>query len=330
MNTTYKGQFLGGVLFGLLGITLIFFSIKVTDTTIMDLRNFAVIIAILYGGWVSGVTAGIMIIIARIFINGVNISSITAVITIILLVMVCSYISRLNITIVKKFIYSIASNIIIVFSAFTFLVKDTEKLMTVLTYYGAISLFGGVIMFYISEYVARSNENYRFLKESAERDFLTGLNNVRQFDAIWNTHVQNAIDREERLSILLIDIDHFKHINDTYGHPVGDIVLKELGKVLIQSTRSFDTVSRNGGEEFSIILPDCPNSQARDIAERVRKAVEKHTFNVSSSQSITITVSIGVATYPDTDRDINSLIEQADEYLYKAKRTGRNKVCSAD
>ncbi|WP_246938715.1 GGDEF domain-containing protein [Bacillus pinisoli] len=241
----------------------------------------------------SGAIASIVIGSARVLIFGVNISSLTALVVLLVLTVISFYISKKNITTFRKFIYINGSNIVIVFLALFFLVKDPHKLSIVLTYYRAIAILGGFIIYYISDYVVRSNENFRILKDSAERDFLTGLNNVRQFDSIWNTHVTNAKERKERLSILLIDIDHFKNINDTYGHPVGDLVLKELGNVLKQTTRSFDTVSRNGGEEFSVILPDCPNKQAVEIAERIRIAVAKHEFEISSTEKINITVSIG-------------------------------------
>jgi diguanylate cyclase len=104
--------------------------------------------------------------------------------------------------------------------------------------------------------------------------------------------------------------------------------LKQLANILVENCRSFDTVSRNGGEEFSAILLDCPNSQALRIAERIRLNVNSAPFILSSSIKISITVSIGVASYPETTDDLEKLLESADIALYTAKRTGRNKVCT--
>jgi diguanylate cyclase len=329
MSSSVTQKLIGGIIGGILGITLMFFSIQVTDTTIMDLRNFVIIVVTLYGGIISGLLAGLIVALGRVLLFGLNISSITAVITLIILVIICGLISKSNLATFKKYIFMNFSNIIIIYIAFIYLLNNTEILFDILLYYGLISIVGGLIIYYICDYIVRSNENFRKLKEYSQIDFLTGLNNVRQYDAIWNTHVLNAKERNERLSLLLIDIDHFKNINDTYGHPIGDIVLKELSHVLKNSTRSFDTISRNGGEEFSVILPDCPNHQAIEIAERIRNAVAKHDFFISELNKINITVSIGIATFPETVEDADKMIEKADSCLYKAKNSGSNQVCSS-
>ena len=132
----------------------------------------------------------------------------------------------------------------------------------------------------------------------------------------------------ESLSLLYVDIDYFKNVNDNYGHHSGNIILRELADILISTCRSFDIVSRNGGEEFSILLLDCSASHAVRIAERVRKNVETNNFFISNEISINITVSIGVSTYSDITDNINALLQYSDTALYEAKRTGRNKVVS--
>ena len=109
----------------------------------------------------------------------------------------------------------------------------------------------------------------------------------------------------------------------------GDKVLEELGKILLTSSINSDTVSRNGGEEFSILMTDCPRDKILEVAERLRKTVAEHKFYLIDGQVINITVSIGVAIYPDTVKDINMIVQKADEALYQAKRTGRNRVVLA-
>lgn len=155
------------------------------------------------------------------------------------------------------------------------------------------------------------------------------LANVRKFDSLLNDAMKNAKEKDEKFSLLMIDIDFFKKVNDTYGHAEGDIVLRELGKILLKNCRSFDIVSRNGGEEFTILLLDYPKIQALQVAEHVRSSVETHPFILSDQIRINITVSIGVASYPQDTNEIEKLLELADMTLYTAKRTGRNKVCSA-
>ncbi|MGJ7920317.1 diguanylate cyclase [Neobacillus sp. LXY-4] len=316
-----------GVLAGILGITLMIFSIQLTDTLIVDLRHLAVILITLYGGIISSIIAGTIIILGRLLIFDIHVTSIAASFLIFSMVIVCNLILKIKIVTSQKMLYMNLSNILLTSFMFSLLLEDQQILIKIILVYGTISLFGGAIIYYISDYIIKSNENYRLLKESSVKDFLTGLHNVRHFDTSWNQHVINAVEKKEYLSLLIIDIDHFKQVNDTYGHPAGDMVLKELGEVLIRSTRSFDTVSRNGGEEFSVILPDCPSHQAKEVAERIRIAVEKHHFEISHLTKTNITVSIGVVTYPETVQETDLIIWQADQNLYKAKNSGRNKVC---
>ncbi len=131
----------------------------------------------------------------------------------------------------------------------------------------------------------------------------------------------------ETLSCLMIDIDHFKKVNDTYGHAVGDMVLKELAQILKQSIRSVDIAARVGGEEFCVLLFQCPKDQTLEMATRINKAVEAHEFPIGNDSKIRITVSVGISMYPELTPDLDALKEAADTALYTAKRSGRNRVC---
>jgi diguanylate cyclase len=132
------------------------------------------------------------------------------------------------------------------------------------------------------------------------------------------------------LSLLYMDIDFFKRVNDTYGHGNGDLVLQQVAFLIRSGSRNDDIVSRNGGEEFTVLMKGCPAKTALAIAERMRSVVEGHYFELSDGINIQITMSIGVAVYPDTTRDLGRLAEQADKALYRAKALGRNKVVIAD
>lgn len=117
-------------------------------------------------------------------------------------------------------------------------------------------------------------------------------------------------------------------MNDTYGHLAGDEVLRQLGLLLSTCTRSFDIISRMGGEEFSVLLFNCSNELALDIGERIRSCIEHHPFILPDGKSICLTISIGAATFMETTHNPEQLVKQADSALYIGKNTGRNKVCT--
>lgn len=210
---------------------------------------------------------------------------------------------------------------------FFILINDIGLLTKVLILLWTGTIVIGIAVYYLIGYLITAHNLILSLKESSTTDFLTGLNNVRSFDTYFNNGIKNSIEKGEQLSFLMLDIDFFKRVNDTYGHSTGDLVLKELGEIIVTSCRSFDVVSRMGGEEFSVLLPDCPLSKTLEVAERIRKNVELHDFAIENHKIIHITVSIGVAIYPDTINNVNKLPEIADVGLYKAKQSGRNKVC---
>jgi diguanylate cyclase len=226
----------------------------------------------------------------------------------------------------QRWIYSTIYSILVSTISYIILIRDRMFLLKfLLVYYIAILLVSYFVYRY-TEYLCEVVEFYNKLKNEATVDFLTGLNNVRQFDKSFNSVSQQAIRRGESLSLLFLDIDYFKKVNDTYGHSSGDIILKGLADILKDTCREFDIVSRNGGEEFSVLLLDCSDSNAVRIAERIRKNIESNKFYISNGTSICVTISIGVSTYPGVTNDIDMLVENADLALYQAKRTGRNKV----
>jgi len=163
------------------------------------------------------------------------------------------------------------------------------------------------------------------LKEQSYIDQLTGLYNRRFLDEILPKLAKQTLRRGSRLGILMIDIDHFKKINDTYGHDVGDIVLSKVAEIIKKSVRESDFVIRYGGEEFMVILIDVAKGKSKDVAEKIRKIIESSHIPVGNID-ITPTVSIGVAEFPDDSEDIHQVIKFADIALYEAKRTGRNKT----
>jgi diguanylate cyclase (GGDEF)-like protein len=165
------------------------------------------------------------------------------------------------------------------------------------------------------------------LTESALRDPLTKIYNKKFF----LDRIQNEFSYSERhrhpLTLLFLDIDRFKSINDNFGHPAGDHVLQQLARLMERSLRNEDVLARYGGEEFAVICRGLDLPQGEILAERIRKAVEDRSFEVGS-QRIPVTVSIGLARVPDVRvRSAADLIVAADEIMYQAKRGGRNRVC---
>ena len=174
------------------------------------------------------------------------------------------------------------------------------------------------------------------LKHAGLTDALTGVSNRRYFDQRLIEEVARSLRSNQKLSCLFIDVDHFKQINDTYGHPVGDLALQDVAKLIRGQLRSTDVVARYGGEEFAVLLAQANNDLAVDIAERIRDSVDSWDFRVLASQRANVTVSIGVATLeftsPEDDpRELGQeLVNVADNALYRAKREGRNRVINGN
>ncbi|MBU4425958.1 MAG: diguanylate cyclase [Proteobacteria bacterium] len=169
-------------------------------------------------------------------------------------------------------------------------------------------------------------EAQKKIAEMSTRDELTGLYNRRYFVETLEREIASAKRYGTDLVLCMADLDHFKEINDTYGHPAGDMVLSEIGSMLKECIRQSDLVCRYGGEEFAVILPNTDAEKARAVSERFRNRVAKHDFKHKSSH-FGITVSIGVALYNnEVDKSPMEFVEMADRALYQAKEAGRNRV----
>ncbi len=162
------------------------------------------------------------------------------------------------------------------------------------------------------------------MQQMAVTDGLTELANRRSFDRSLERELTRATRTDGRLSVVLLDIDHFKVLNDTHGHVVGDQVLRDVAAALRSCGREYDTIARYGGEEFAAVLPGCSSALALQVAERLREAVEQ------CGAEVPVTASAGVATFPYDGIDAKSLLQAADEALYAGKHAGRNAVRSAE
>lgn len=166
------------------------------------------------------------------------------------------------------------------------------------------------------------------LCDISSKDALTGLSNRRSFEMALGREVDRVARAGEAALLLMLDIDHFKAVNDTHGHAVGDVVIRAVAAAVQQTVRPMDLVARIGGEEFAIILPNCSPHVGIAVAERVRERVSELFIEIAPGQQLGVTVSLGGAFAPQWVRSSSLLwMERADRQLYRAKAEGRNRAC---
>ncbi|MDD5384366.1 MAG: GGDEF domain-containing protein [Gallionella sp.] len=171
--------------------------------------------------------------------------------------------------------------------------------------------------------------HYRELEYLARFDHLTGVANRHYFVEMVEAEIARSSRYGKPLSILMMDIDQFKEINDVYGHQAGDIILRALCETCKIVLRAVDIVGRWGGDEFAILLPETPSTIASHVAERLRVAIESTVVDLEMHSPFHFSVSIGCASRNAKDDNLDTLLNLADKALYDAKRTGRNRVCVA-
>lgn len=173
----------------------------------------------------------------------------------------------------------------------------------------------------------RRDRLYQDLEQLAITDSLTAVHTRRHFLSRLEEEFRRAKNHHTQLSFLMVDVDYFKHLNDQYGHLIGDQVLRRVAELIKESVREIDIVGRYGGEEFAIALPETDVQGAQYVAERIRSSVAKSLISAYDAK-VHVTVSIGLANFPQDAKDKNELIERADWALYRAKKGGRNLVCN--
>lgn len=187
-------------------------------------------------------------------------------------------------------------------------------------YFMAIGFLAGLTFGYLNF------QNYK-IKKLSVIDELTGLYNRRYYNQRLSEEVVKALRYKDPLTLLVIDIDHFKHYNDHNGHAAGDVLLQELAAQMRKYFRRTDIICRYGGEEFAVIVPETNKGDAKALAEKFRKKVQEHPFKYRTTQpKRKITISIGLADVPSHATTPKALFEKADEALYQAKLKGRNRV----
>ncbi|WP_339615120.1 GGDEF domain-containing protein [uncultured Gilvimarinus sp.] len=169
------------------------------------------------------------------------------------------------------------------------------------------------------------------LKREARTDALTGLFNYRHFDLVLNQEMERVRRSGLPMVLVLCDVDHFKSFNDTHGHEAGNAMLQQVARIIDQQLRQLDTACRYGGEEFALILPGTSMAQAAGVAERIRTTVEQATLELASGEKVTVTLSMGLASFTSARTiPLSELVAHADRQLYVAKSAGRNRVATPE
>lgn len=311
---------------GFLGMLLMINSVQIMPGVILDFRNIAILLSAIYCGFLPSIITALIIGTFRLLYAGLSFSSIIGAIAALAIGILCGVISTLHITKAKKWIYMTSCLLIVPAILFPIIISNNQILMvkTLFSYLISVTIVS-ILVYSFIRYIDLSKYTYRKYQNESVKDYLTGVNNVRQFDRHLN-QIISSLTTESLITLLYIDVDYFKKVNDTYGHQNGDKVLTDMGKILLSKSNHRDFVYRNGGEEFCVLMTDCPRDKIPEVAERIRSAVRDHKFHLLDGQTIHVTVSIGVAVYPDSVEDIDQLVEKADQALYEAKRTGRDRV----
>lgn len=318
-----------GTGFGIIGSITLIYSIHTINGFLIDFPNIAIILAAIYNSMPAAIVASLVINIFRMFHFGFDPINWANIIISISTAIGCGLICRLQIKRWKKWLFSALCTMAIFILTTILILPPLPFFYHMIVIYCSGTILVSIVLYDFMEYVIMTNRTYLEMKEAAYKDYLTGLNNFRQYDKLLNDAVQVSKENSQSLSILYLDVDYFKKINDTYGHLEGNRILKEVSNILRKCSRTQDIISRNGGEEFSIILVGCSLKQAIEVGERIRRNVEQHDFTTNTGEIIQVTVSIGISSFPDTTTQIDKLVEQSDAALYDAKKTGRNKVVVA-
>lgn len=324
-ESSFNKKVLVGLMGSLMAVTMMLIGIKLPDSDIMvDLRNLVLIIMYYQAGIIPAVITGIAIIGYRIFTQGLYTGTYVAILNLLLFIIVFYFVGRF----IKRRVLQLIMNFILVhmilFSMLLLFLNETN--INYLFIYLFITIFGYIQLIFLLKYVETSNELYRKHKINATKDFLTGLNNTRQFDILFNRTMNQISENHDFFSVLMMDLDHFKSVNDQYGHKNGDLVLIQLSSILKNHIMENISISRVGGEEFCILAVGYNKEEMRNYAENLREYIEDYPFEIDKHQIIHLTASMGLAIYPDTTKVLDQIIDKADVALYNSKLSGRNKV----
>ncbi|MBC1633083.1 GGDEF domain-containing protein [Listeria welshimeri] len=319
-----------GIYYGFLGVYFILRGLPGTDSGIYtDMLLNILIVLHLFSSAGPATIALLLIVTGKLFLGDALFANLVYVFLIIGFHFICMEVAKLRLSSVQKIILvklSAVPLMLFYLHQKIHLEYTLDDLPTWILYF-LVSFFITFILISAAYYIDTSNKLIYDLQQSTILDPLTGLTNFRHFDKTFETAFHHATLKKSNLSIIIIDIDYFKRVNDTYGHLVGNSVLSTFSQMLLKISFPPNTViSRIGGEEFAIILPNINVSETEHLAEKIRRKVEKIEIPIAASGSV-ITISAGIANYDGHNYPTaDELLHAADQALYKAKRNGRNQV----
>lgn len=317
-----KGRVLLGVQTGIISLLLVGNALPL-EGILIDLRSVPIAIAVLFGGWVSGTVAGVLFLIGRFFLvtDGQYVGFYLAIMTMIALVLPIS-ILRMKLDNTRRTLTIFMTIGLIVFGSALYYALPFKLFLLVTLIYLVMTYTGALASYRLLQELRRHFENVQHQQQLARTDALTGIANRRRL----NEAMANLTVEAEEYALILVDIDHFKQVNDTHGHDVGDDILRELGMLLSSECEDRHLVGRFGGEEFLIIMPDATKEEVTRLAESIREKVSAFAFETSAGK-LHITISLGAC--HSNDIEIDSVLKHADEALYHAKESGRNRFILA-
>gem|GEM_PF-216053 len=321
LNSSWSTRLILGSVCGLIAVLLIFNGIQI-DVARVDLRIIPVAIAMLFGGFPSAIVAGIMIIGTRYFLTPVDQMEgfYLSTLIIVLIITTIGIVRRFVHVSTRHFQLLVSIGVLYSLPAIYILTNSWSTFFKISIAYIFFNLLAGFVAFRLLTELRRHFENIQYQQKLAMTDALTGLANRRRLD----DSLSLVGSTDQGYSLVLIDIDFFKHVNDTYGHDAGDDVLRQLGMTLASLTRPDDLVGRYGGEEFLIILPSTTAKEAQKIAELARMTVARNLFPTADIPDLQITISLGIAHSSGSHTSLEAL-QKADKALYYSKESGRNR-----
>lgn len=314
-----------GIIAGLAGFILMESAVNLSDLIILDARHVVIVISGIFGGPIAPIISGLIIGVTRMFImEEFTTTGILAGLNVILMgIVIGAFSFKYRMTFRNAHLYfyyaTAQTALLIVYIMYPALNNVHEVLYYII--YSAFSFF--TVLFILIEL----NEHFKKIRHTellSETDYLTGLYNNRKFHQLTHSYITEST---KPFSMISIDIDSFKKVNDIYGHPAGDEILRELGKRLkdlVSENEGY--VTRNGGEQFAVLIANSPPAMGLYLGERIRSCVANTPFLVSDNLEVSITVSVGVSSYPDNGSTIQELYSAADSAMYEAKANGRNRV----
>ncbi|MHC1735672.1 MAG: GGDEF domain-containing protein [Erysipelotrichaceae bacterium] len=316
----FMGVIAGGIAMVLLGSS---FLVDPLRQIVLDFRYVPVFVISIYGGWISTLVATLIIATYRWVINDISaVSTAMALATVWIGLSYSVIFSLRKPLLLRVSLAMLVHTIIMYFASYAIFDTSTLRLQTLIIHL-FITFAASYIVWKYVEFALGEIRVYQRFRSEATTDYLTSLSNRRKFSHELNAAIHRCQRKNETISLLYLDIDRFKAINDEFGHAIGDDVLRKFAGVLLKTCRIYDGLYRIGGEEFAVILQDCPIENAWIVAERIRQNILD--FEYSLTGEANVTTSIGVAGYV-MGISAEEMMGKADDALYQAKNAGRNCV----